>query len=251
MNDIFSWMNVGSEKLEIKRLAARTSHSAPRHGCRETCKARAKRALVAEKAFTLLDKNYPKEISFLNVKSDFQLLISVILSARTTDRQVMEVVPALFEKYPNPLALSQGKLQDIMGIIKSVGFYRVKAANIKQTSAKLAEEFASRVPCTIEELITLPGVGRKTANVVVGSLFAKPAVIVDTHFGRVVRRIGLTESKNPHKIENDIALLIPEEKQYRFSMTANLHGREICHSRKPLCTACFLKSLCKKELGNR
>jgi len=206
------------------------------------------KALNAKKAFKLLDKNYPKEISFLNVESDFQLLISVILSARTTDKQVMEVVPALFEKYPNPLALAQGKLEHIMGIIKSVGFYRVKAVNIKKTAAKLLEDFNGVVPDTIEELITLPGVGRKSANVIVGSLFGKPAIIVDTHFGRVVKRIGLTVEKTPDKIEKDIALLIPEKKQYRFSMTVNLHGRKICHSRKPLCNICFLKSLCKSTL---
>jgi endonuclease-3 len=200
---------------------------------------------AAHKVFTLLDKNYPKEISFLHFKNNFQLLVSVILSARTTDRQVMEVVPALFEKYPDPLSLSKGTLNDIMNIIKSVGFYRVKAANIKKTAEKLLEDFNGIVPNTIEELVTLPGVGRKSANVVVGSLFGKPAIIVDTHFGRVVSRIGLTQSKDPHKIEKDIALLIPEKKQYRFSMTANLHGRKICHSRKPSCNICFLKSLCK------
>ncbi|MCL2793190.1 MAG: endonuclease III [Spirochaetaceae bacterium] len=200
---------------------------------------------IAYKVCTLLDKNYPKEISFLQFRNNFQLLISVILSAQTTDRQVMAVVPALFEKYPDPLSLSKGTLDDIMDIIKSVGFFRTKATNIKKTAVKLLEDFNSTVPDTIEELLTLPGVGRKSANVVVGSLFEKPAIIVDTHFGRVVRRIGLTQAKIPEKIEKDIALLIPEKKQYRFSMTANLHGRKICHSRKPSCNICFLKSLCK------
>ena len=198
----------------------------------------------AYKVFNLLDKNYPKEISFLHFKNNFQLLISVILSAQTTDRQVMEVVPALFKKYPDPLSLSKAPLDNIMDIIKPVGFYRVKAANIKKTAEKLLKDFNGIVPDTIDELLTLPGVGRKSANVVVGSLFGKPAIIVDTHFGRVVRRIGLTQAKVPDKIEKDIALLIPEEKQYRFSMAANLHGRKICHSRKPSCSNCFLKSLC-------
>jgi len=215
-------MDIPEEKLEIKELA--------------------------QAAFKLLDKHYPKEISFLHFKNNFELLISVILSAQTTDRQVMEVVPALFKKYPDPLALSKGELDDIMDIIKSVGFYRVKAANIKKTAAKLLEDFDSTVPNTIEELIKLPGVGRKSANVVVGSLFGKPAIIVDTHFGRVVRRIGLTQTKDPDKIEKHIALLIPEKKQYRFSMTANLHGRKICHSRKPSCDICFLNPLCKNPV---
>ena len=198
----------------------------------------------AYKVFNLLDKNYPKEISFIQSKTNFQLLVSVILSAQTTDRQVMEVVPVLFKKYPDPLSLSKGSLDDIMDIIKTVGFYRVKAANIKKTAEKLLKDFDGIVPDTMEELLTLPGVGRKSANVLLGSLFGKPAIIVDTHFGRVVRRIGLTQAEVPDKVEKDIALLIPEKKQYRFSMTANLHGREICHSRKPSCTNCFLKSVC-------
>ena len=212
-------MNVSAEKNEIKE--------------------------IANKVFKLLDKHYPKEISFIHFKNNFQLLISVILSAQTTDRQVMEVVPALFKKYPDPQALAKGTLDDIMDIIKPVGFFRVKAANIKNTAAKLLKDFNGMVPDNIAELVTLPGVGRKSANVVVGSLFGKPAIIVDTHFGRVTERIGLTQSKAPEKIEKDIALLIPEKKQYRFSMTANLHGREICNSRKPSCDICFLKSLCK------
>jgi len=203
---------------------------------------------IAKKVFNLLDKNYPKEISFLHFKNNFQLLISVILSAQTTDRQVMEVVPNLFKKYPDPLSLSKGNLEDIMEIIKSVGFYRIKAANIKKTAAKLIKDFNGMVPDTIEYLLTLPGVGRKSANVVVGSLFGKPAIIVDTHFGRVVRKIGLTESKDPKNVEKDIALLIPEKKQYRFSMTVNLHGRKVCNSRKPSCSICFLKSLCKSAI---
>ena len=222
MNAIFCYMNGAVGKFEIKD--------------------------IAYKAYNLLDKNYPKEISFLQVKNNFQLLISVILSAQTTDRQVMEVVPGLFKKYPDPLSLSKAALNDIMALIKPVGFYRVKAANIKKTAAKLLEDFNSIVPDTIEELVTLPGVGRKTANVIVGSLFGKPAIIVDTHFGRVVRRIGLTQAKEPDKVEKDIALLVPEKKQYRFSMAANLHGRKICHSRKPSCISCFLKSLCKSAL---
>ncbi len=203
---------------------------------------------LSDEIFTLLDSNYPDTIEFLRYHSSFELLISVILSAQTTDRQVMEVTPALFGRYPGPQELSEGSLDDIMDIIRSTGFYKVKAQNIKKTAKMLVQDFKSTVPDTIEKLILLPGVGRKSANVILGAVFGKPAVIVDTHFARVVKRLGLTEQKDPDKIEYDIALLIAKEKQYRFSMTVNLHGREVCHARKPLCGSCFLSRLCRSAV---
>jgi len=198
----------------------------------------------ADKIFHLLDENSPEEISFLQYRSSFELLISVILSAQTTDRQVMEVTPQLFRRYPDPRSLAEGSPDDIMRIIKPVGFYRVKALNIKKTAAAIIRDFNGTVPDTIEQLITLPGVGRKSANVITGAVFGKPAVIVDTHFSRVVRRLGLTDQVNPDKIEAEIAEIIDPGKQYRFSMTVNLHGRKTCHARKPLCSSCFLAPHC-------
>ncbi|MDX9799768.1 MAG: endonuclease III [Spirochaetia bacterium] len=200
---------------------------------------------LANEIFTLLDSNYPDKIEFLHYRSSFELLISVILSAQTTDRQVMEVAPVLFSKYPGPKELSEGNLDDIMEIIRSTGFYQVKAKNIKNTALMLVKDFNGEVPDTMEKLVLLPGVGRKSANVIMGGVFGKPAVIVDTHFARVVKRIGLTEQKEPEKIEKEIALIIENKKQYRFSMTVNLHGRRTCHARKPLCPSCFLSHLCK------
>lgn len=197
-----------------------------------------------EKIYTLLDQNYPEKIAFIQYKNSFELLISVILSAQTTDRQVMEVTPSLFKKYPDPASLAKGNLDDIIDIIRSTGFFRVKGQNIKNTAIALVKDFNSYVPDTIEKLIKLPGVGRKSANVIVGEIFGKPAIIVDTHFGRVVRRLGFTAEKEPGKIEKDIAQVIPTEKQFRLSMTANLHGREACHARNPKCDKCFLKKLC-------
>jgi len=203
---------------------------------------------LADDIFSLLDSSYPDTIEFLRYRSSFELLISVILSAQTTDRQVMEVTPALFSRYPGPEELSEARLDDIMDIIRSTGFYKVKADNIKKTAGMLVQDFNSKVPDTIEKLILLPGVGRKSANVILGAVFGKPAVIVDTHFARVVKRLGLTEQKDPDKIEYEIAQLIAGEKQYRFSMTVNLHGREVCHARKPLCGSCFLSRLCRSAV---
>lgn len=203
---------------------------------------------LADDIFSLLDSSYPDTIEFLRYRSSFELLISVILSAQTTDRQVMEVTPALFSRYPGPEELSEARLDDIMDIIRSTGFYKVKADNIKKTAGMLVQDFNSKVPDTIEKLILLPGVGRKSANVILGAVFGKPAVIVDTHFARVVKRLGLTEQKDPDKIEYEIAQLLAGEKQYRFSMTVNLHGREVCHARKPLCGSCFLSRLCRSAV---
>ena len=201
---------------------------------------KSKAVLIAD----TLDSHYPPEIQFLHFKNSFELLIAVILSAQTTDEQVMRVVPALFDKFPTPEKMAKADIPVLEKLIHATGFFHAKAKNIKATSQKLLELYAGVVPSTIEELIKLPGVGRKTANVVVGTLFDKPAVIVDTHFKRVTYRLGLTRNTEPDKVEADIRKLLPPEKQYRFSMTANLHGRECCHARKPECDACLLKDLC-------
>ncbi len=191
-----------------------------------------------------LDAHYPPEIQFLHFRNNFELLIAVILSAQTTDEQVMRVVPALFAKFPTPAKMAKAPIEELEKLIHATGFFHAKAKNIKAASQKLLELYDGVVPNTIEELIKLPGVGRKTANVVVGTVFNKPAVIVDTHFKRVTYRLGLTKNTEPDKVEADIRNILPEEKQYRFSMTANLHGRVCCHARKPECDACILKDLC-------
>ena len=201
---------------------------------------REKAVIIAEK----LDKLYPGEIEFLEYKNNYQLLITVILTAQTTDKQVMKITPLLFRKYPDPALLGNAEQGDIENIIKSTGFYKVKAANIIKTARILAEKYSGRVPDSMEELIRLPGVGRKSANVVLGTLFARPAVIVDTHFKRVTKRFGLTVNDNPERIESDIRGIIPDDMQYRFSMTANLHGRVVCHARKPECVKCSVKEYC-------
>lgn len=199
-----------------------------------------KAALISD----ILSEHYPENIQFIWFKNNFELLISVILSAQTTDEQVMSVTPALFSKFPTPESLANAELEDIEEIIRPVGFFHVKAKNIKAAAKELLDKFEGVVPGTIEELITLPGVGRKTANVVVGTAFSQPAVIVDTHFKRVTGRLGLTKNTEPDKIEADIRRILKKEKQYRFSMTANLHGRKCCHARKPECDKCIVKNYC-------
>lgn len=191
-----------------------------------------------------LDNHYPEEIQFLRFNNNFELLICVILSAQTTDEQVMRVAPALFSRFPSPEALAAGEIEEIEELIRATGFFHSKAKNIKAAASALTEKYDSRVPDTIEELIKLPGVGRKTANVVVGTVFDRPAVIVDTHFKRVTYRLGLTKNTDPDKIEADIRKILPQKFQYRFSMTANLHGRKCCHARKPQCEACILSEFC-------
>ncbi len=191
-----------------------------------------------------LDAFYPDEIVFLEFQNCFQTLISVILSAQTTDKQVNRIMGPLFSRYPDAGALAAASLQEVEQIIRSVGFYKIKAKNIIATAKMLEEQFDGQVPKTMKELLQLNGVGRKSANVVLGHCFQQPAIIVDTHFGRVVRRFGLTDSENPNIIEREIAKLLEPQYHYRFSMTANNHGRVFCHARKPDCLNCFLKDEC-------
>ena len=197
--------------------------------------------------YELLDEHYPRDIGFIESRSPYEHLIAVIMSAQTTDRQVNLVTPELFLKYPTPADLAQADQADIERIIHPVGFYRVKARNIIAAAGVIHESFNDEVPHEMDSLLSIPGVGRKSANVIRGGCYGYPAVIVDTHFGRVVYRIGLTESKNPDVIEKDITGQIVPEKQYRFSMTVNLHGREICHAKKPECGECLLVGLCLRR----
>lgn len=202
-------------------------------------------AELAMECLIILDAHYPKEIIFLEFKNPYETVISVALSAQTTDRQVNSVIGELFSLYPDAFALAQGDVERIESIIRSVGFFKVKARNIVAAAKMLVADFNGEVPKTIEELILLPGVGRKSANVVVGHCFGVPAVIVDTHFGRVVRRLGLTVHESPEKVETDIRNLLLPQVQYRFSMTINAYGRDICHARNPQCGNCFLADLCR------
>lgn len=199
---------------------------------------------LAEQVYRILDEFYPELIEFIDSANAYQHLIAVILSAQTTDKQVNAVLPALFTRFPVPENLMAADPAEVEEIIHSVGFFRVKARNIIAAARDIQERFHGVVPEAMEELLSIPGVGRKSAHVIRGKCFGLPAIIVDTHFGRVVRRLGLAQGKNPESVEKQIAGKISPEKQYRFSMIINLHGREFCHAGRPKCTACPLAAIC-------
>jgi endonuclease-3 len=198
----------------------------------------------AKAIYRQLTKNYPNVRCELDYNSAFQLLVATVLSAQCTDKRVNQTTPALFKKYPNPKKMAKADLKDIQRLVKSTGFYRAKAKNIKTLSNKIMEEFGGDVPSNLEDLITLPGVGRKTANVVLGHAFGIPGITVDTHFGRLSRRFGWSKQNDPVKVEFDVGELIAEKEWTNLSQRMIWHGRRVCHSRKPACGACPLAKLC-------
>ena len=171
-------------------------------------------------------------------------MVAVVLSAQCTDKRINQITPALFKKYRRPIDYAKAPLAEIEEFIFSAGFYHSKARHLKGLGRKLVEEYDSVVPSTIEELITLPGVGRKTANVVLGHAFGIPGITVDTHFGRLSRRFGWTTSTDPVKVEHEVGELIPQKEWTNLSQRMIWHGRRVCHSRKPACGACPLAKQC-------
>jgi endonuclease-3 len=198
----------------------------------------------AKVIYRQLSKCYPNVRCELDYKNAFQLLVATVLSAQCTDKRVNQTTPALFKKYPNPQKMAKADLRDIQKLVKSTGFFRAKAKNIKGLSNIIAEQFDGKVPCNLEDLITLPGVGRKTANVVLGHAFGIPGITVDTHFGRLSRRFGWSKQNNPVKVEFEVGELIPKKEWTNLSQRMIWHGRRVCHSRKPACGACTLAKLC-------
>ena len=193
-------------------------------------------------------ERYGQVPGFLMFGSPFELLIAVILSAQTTDEQVNRATPELFRRYPDALRLSRADPSDLEQLIYGTGFYRAKARNIKAAAQYLMDVHNGQVPDTMEALVPIPGVGRKTAGVVLHHVFNKPAIIVDTHFGRVCRRLGFSRHEDPERLEQDIARLFPAENWGECSMLLNLHGRRICTARKPLCADCFLIDTCPSTI---
>jgi len=191
-----------------------------------------------------LSKSYPNIRCELDYKNAFQLLVATVLSAQCTDERVNQITPTLFKKYPNPQKMAKADLRDIQKLVKSTGFFRAKAKNIKGLSNIIVKRFDSNVPSNLEDLITLPGVGRKTANVVLGHAFGIPGITVDTHFRRLSRRFGWSKQSNPVKVEFEVRELIPEKEWTNLSQRMIWHGRRVCHSRKPACGACTLAKLC-------
>ena len=198
----------------------------------------------AKAIYRILSKNYPNVRCELDYKNPYQLLVATVLSAQCTDKRVNQTTPALFKKYNSIKKMAAADLKDLQRLVKSTGFYRAKAKNIKMLSQKILTEFNGKVPSDIEDLVTLPGVGRKTANVVLGHGFKIPGITVDTHFGRLSRRFGWSDKKDPVKVEFEVGKLIPEKEWTNLSQRLIWHGRRVCHSRKPACGACALAKLC-------
>ena len=194
--------------------------------------------------YRALTKEYPDVKCELDFKTPYQLLVATVLSAQCTDKRVNEVTPNLFKKYPNPQKMSGASQRDIERLIKSAGFFRTKAKNIKGLSKKIMEAHKGSVPKNLDELIKLPGVGRKTANVVLGHAFGIPGITVDTHFGRLSRRFNWTKSHDPVKVEFEIQKLFPEKTWTDLSMRLIWHGRRYCTARSPKCSICPLAKLC-------
>ncbi|HUX51057.1 MAG TPA: endonuclease III [Spirochaetia bacterium] len=194
---------------------------------------------------TALKAEYPDLRPLLDFRNPFELLIAVILSAQTTDAQVNQITPALFRRFPCPEDLAGAEVAEIELLVHSTGFFRTKARNIRGAAGAIVEKHAGQVPDSMEELVALPGVGRKSANVILSHIYGVPGIIVDTHFSRVVRRLGLTAEKEPERIERDVDTFLPENVQTDFSMAVNYHGRYCCTARSPACHRCVVATLCE------
>lgn len=191
-----------------------------------------------------LKELFPAPECALEFNNSFQLLVATILSAQCTDKQVNKTTPALFAAYPDPLSMAKADIEDIEALIKSIGLYKSKAKNIRGAALAITENFGGEVPCTMEELVSLPGVGRKTANVVLGNAFGVPGMVVDTHVKRISNRFGLTKNQDPEKIEADLMAIIPKNEWTDFSHRLVLFGRSICGARKPDCLNCGVSKIC-------
>jgi endonuclease-3 len=194
--------------------------------------------------FELLDPLYTYEKTALKYRTPFQLLISTILSAQCTDKQVNHVTKTLFKKYKKPEDYLKVPIPELEDDIRPTGFFRNKAKSVRGCSQGLLDLYGGQVPHTMDEMLKLPGVGRKTANCVLGAAFDVPGVVVDTHVKRLALRLGLTENQDPDKIEKDIGKLLPKERWRRFSDILIYHGRAVCKARKPDHDQCAVKELC-------
>lgn len=198
----------------------------------------------ARAIYRVLTKTYPEIRCELDFKNPLELIVAVVLSAQCTDKRVNQITPPLFRKYKKAKDYAKAPLPEIEEFIFSAGFYHAKARHLQGLGRKLVEHFNGQVPSTLEELITLPGVGRKTANVVLGHAFDTPGITVDTHFGRLSRRFGWTTSMDPVKVEMQVGELIPQKEWTNLSQRMIWHGRRVCHSRKPACGACPVAKIC-------
>ncbi|MGN0593447.1 MAG: endonuclease III [Ruminococcus sp.] len=199
---------------------------------------------IALKACDTLEAYYPEAVCALHYKAPYELLISVRLSAQCTDARVNIVTKTLFEKYPTLESFAHANLEELEQDVKPCGFYRTKAKSIIEMAQRLIDVYDSRIPDTMEELLTLSGVGRKTANLILGDVYHQPAIVTDTHFIRITGRLGLTRSKEPEKVERDLRPLIPPDRSSDFCHRIVQFGRDVCTARKPKCSQCPMADFC-------
>ncbi|MFI6105875.1 endonuclease III [Streptomyces sp. NPDC051310] len=227
--------------------AAEAVEATPAAGpARRTGKPESRLAMVrrARRINRELAEVYPYAHPELDFRNPFELLVATVLSAQTTDLRVNQTTPALFAKYPTPEDLAAAVPEELEELIRPTGFFRAKARSLLGLSKALRDDFGGEVPGRLQDLVTLPGVGRKTANVVLGNAFGVPGITVDTHFGRLVRRWKWTEQEDPERVEEEICSIFPKSEWTMLSHRVIFHGRRICHSRKPACGACPIAPLC-------
>ncbi|MCL2023692.1 MAG: endonuclease III [Oscillospiraceae bacterium] len=198
----------------------------------------------ARQAEVLLRREYPQALCSLEYEDPFQLLAAVRLSAQCTDARVNLVTPGLFEAYPTVQAMANAPVEQVEKLIHSCGFYRARARDLVALSKMILEDFGGKVPDSIEKLTLLPGVGRKTANLIMGDVYGQPAVVADTHVIRISNLLGLADSKNPLKVEMQLRELLPPEHSNDFCHRCVLHGRDVCIARRPKCGVCTLSGIC-------
>lgn len=204
-----------------------------------------KKEEIAELAVAELEKLYPDAACSLNYSKPYELMFAARLSAQCTDARVNIVTETLFKKYPTLQSFADADLEELQQDIKPCGFYKTKAKSIKEMANQLINNFNGGIPQTIDELLTLSGIGRKTANLMMGDVWHKPAIVTDTHFIRITGRLGLTANEQPAKVEKDLHMLIPPEKSSDFCHRIVQFGRDICKARNPLCSECPLNYFCK------
>ncbi len=203
---------------------------------------------IALNAVEALKKEYPEALCSLDYKDPWQLLVATRLAAQCTDARVNLVTPALFARFPDAQSMAQADVEEVAELIHSCGFYRTKSQDLVEFSKTIVNDFNGKVPDSIEELTTLQGIGRKTANLIVGDIYGKPAVVVDTHCIRITRRLGLHEEKDAGKIEKILRELLPPEESNDFCHRLVLHGRAVCKAPKPKCDECCMRDFCKKKI---
>lgn len=203
---------------------------------------------IALSAVEALKKEYPDALCSLRASNPFELLVATRLSAQCTDARVNTVTPDLFGNYKTLEDYASADSEDIAQIIHSCGFFRQKSRDIVGMAQKILSDYGGKVPDTIEELTKLPGVGRKTANLICGDVYGKPAVVADTHLIRISNRLGLVSTKDPFKVETELKKLLPPEESNDFCHRAVLHGRAVCNARKPRCESCVMNGFCRKRI---